>query len=190
MTRRIPAVCVAFVLLGTPWADVAVAATRLSAEQGNTDCARGFRWNGQECVAINVPPNARLDVFGSGWTCNRGYKQVQSRCTEMTPEEQVAQQRMIATALARASARSATISADGNEFTLSDVARRCEAYVYSNPYGELECRGNVRILGRRCEVYIYSWPDGQIDCRGSELREVERRCSVYMYSDQYGDVSC
>lgn len=106
----------------------------------------------------------------------------------MTAAEKEEQLRMIA--IMRARQRSEPIRIDGYEFTLSDVERRCEVYLYSSPYGELECSGDTRVLARRCEAYIYSWPNGEIDCRGSELSVVERRCSVYMYSDQYGEISC
>lgn len=106
----------------------------------------------------------------------------------MTAAEKGEQRRIIAIMTTRQ--RSEPIRLDGYEFTLSDVERRCEVYLYSRPYGELECSGNTRVLARRCETYIHSWPDGEVDCRGSELTIVERRCSVYMYSSQYGEISC
>ena len=190
---RLPYLLLLVVIMGTVWpmdsatAQTAVPANASATYTGGWSCNLGYKRVGNGCEEVDVPANASATYTG-GWSCNLGYKRVESRCAEMTPEEKVAQQRMIA--LMRASARSATINVDGNEFTLSDVERRCEAYVYDNPYGELECSGNARIVGRKCEVYIYSWPNGEIDCRGSGLREVERRCSVSMYSEQYGDVSC
>ena len=30
------------------------------------DCSRGYRWNGSECVRVEVPPNAHIDAFGGG----------------------------------------------------------------------------------------------------------------------------
>lgn len=90
----------------------------------------------------------------------------------------------------RTSERFRTIKIDDYEFTLRDVERRCEAYVYSKPYGELQCTGNTRIVGRRCELFIDNWPNGTISCRGSALTIVARRCTISMYSAQYGSVSC
>ena len=55
-------------------------------------------------------------------------------------------------------------------FSLRDVERRCEAYKYSDNYGELECRGSaLRVVERRCEVYFSDSANGEIECRGSGL---------------------
>lgn len=154
---------------------------------GGWTCNLGYRPVGDGCEKVNVPPNASA-TFGGGWTCNVGFKKLGDECIQMTAQERQAQQAAIAAMRARE--RFQPIRLDDYEFTLADVERRCEAYVYSRPYGELECSGNVRILARRCEVYVYSWPNGEISCRGSELSIVERRCSVSMYSERYGTVSC
>lgn len=82
---------------------------------------------------------------------------------------------------------------EGLEFSVRDVARKCEAYRSSpgDDYGELECRGSeLRIVERKCEVYFDDYTSGSIECRGSELRPIERKCSVNMYSENYGELSC
>ena len=33
---------------------------------------------------VTLPPNAGIDIYGSGWTCNRGFKQVGSECQKVT----------------------------------------------------------------------------------------------------------
>ena len=138
-------------------------------------------------VSAQVPPNATPNYTG-GWSCSRGFKKVGESCVQMSPEELVEQQRMIA--LRNARQKAAQITYNDETFTLRDVERKCEAYVYDRENGDLECRSPLRFLGRRCSVYIDSWPDGSISCRGSELRLIERRCSINMYSDDYGDIDC
>ena len=66
-------------------------------------------------------------------------------------------------------------------------------YKYDDYYAELECSRRVsdrRQLQRKCEAYIYDFPYGEIECSGSHFRDVERRCEVYMYSDEYGEIDC
>ncbi|HJN43865.1 MAG TPA: hypothetical protein QF572_06770 [Vicinamibacterales bacterium] len=147
-------------------------------------CNSGFRRVGNACVALDVPVNAQ--VVGNAWYCNSGFRRAGDACVEMTPEEILAQQRL-AIAI-RASGLNENL--EGQSFSLRDVERRCEAYKYSDRYGDLECRGELRAVQRRCEVYFYDPPNGEIECRGSEFRAVERRCTVTLYSDRYGDVSC
>jgi len=154
---------------------------------GGWTCDLGYRRVADRCEKVAVPPNASA-TFGGDWECDFGFKRAASECVPMTPDEKRVQQAAIASILARE--RSRMIRLDDYEFTLADVERRCEAYVYNKPHGELECSGNVRILQRRCEVYIHSWPNGEISCRGSELSVVARRCSVSMHSERYGSVSC
>ena len=69
---------------------------RLAASRGRVaggvavgqDCSRGYRWNGSECVRVEVPPNAHIDVFGSGWDCDDGFRQASDRCERMSEAEQ------------------------------------------------------------------------------------------------------
>jgi hypothetical protein len=123
-----------------------------------------------------------------GGACPKSTLAVWISAKMMTPLEKEAQLQMLR--LLAQQERSTTIYIDDEEFTLSDVGRRCEAYVSSPPYGELDCSSPAGIVGRRCEVYIYSWPDGEISCRGSELRGIQRGCSVRMHNEQYGEISC
>jgi hypothetical protein len=168
-------------------AQSSIPANATATAAGGWTCNLGFKRAGDGCERVNVPPNASA-TYAGGWTCNLGFKRAGSECQPMTEQERQAQQ--VAISLMRARERSQVITLDDDPFTLADVERRCEAYVYDRQYGELECSGNVRILARRCEVYIYSWPNGEITCRGSELSVVERRCSVSMYSENYGSISC
>ena len=132
-----------------------------------------------------VPANA--SVLGNEWDCDLGFRKTGEICAKMTPNEALAQLQR----LAIMQATSSNQNLEGQEFSLRDVDRRCEAYKYSERYGELECSGSqLRILERRCEVYFYDSQNGEIECRGSFLRPVERRCSVTLYSDRYGDVFC
>ena len=43
---------------------------------GGWNCALGYRVNGEECVAIDMPENAYATgrTYGSGWACRRGYE--------------------------------------------------------------------------------------------------------------------
>jgi hypothetical protein len=80
---------------------------------------------------------------------------------------------------------------DGYDFSLRDVEKKCEAYKYSDSYGDIECSGSsLRIIEKKCEVYFYDSQNGELECRGSGLRELERKCTVSMYSDNYGDIDC
>jgi hypothetical protein len=44
---------------------------------GGWNCALGYRVNGEECVAIDIPENAYATgrSYGSGWACRRGYEE-------------------------------------------------------------------------------------------------------------------
>ena len=148
-------------------------------------CNSGFRRTGNECVALTVPANAY--VVGNAWYCNSGFRRTGNDCVEQTPAEKRAADRLRASMMARVLSE----NLEGHEFSLRDFARRCEAYKYSNEYGELECRGSeLRIVERMCEVYFYDLPNGEIECRGSEFRLLERRCSAILYSEQYAEISC
>ena len=52
----------------------------LSSFGSGWSCNRGFRREGDSCVAVEVPANARLDVFGSGWECDRGFRRAGNSC--------------------------------------------------------------------------------------------------------------
>ena len=41
---------------------------------GGWQCNRGYRRDGEACVAITVPLNAHLDRYGRGWECDRGHR--------------------------------------------------------------------------------------------------------------------
>ena len=45
-------------------------------------CNRGYRVDGNACVAIAVPANAYLSeaTYGPGWKCERGYRAVDTKC--------------------------------------------------------------------------------------------------------------
>ena len=135
----------------------------------------------------NVPANAQ--AYGSGWTCNLGYKKTNNKCTEMSYQEKQDQIKRIQAFAA--SQRNKTLSYDDEEFSLRDVERKCEVYRYSDNYGDVECSG-LRFVERKCEAYFSGRyeKNGDIECSGSELRPIERYCSVSMYSDNYGDIDC
>ena len=38
---------------------------------------------GEDCVAVKVPANAYLDTRGSGWTCERGFKEAEAACVAL-----------------------------------------------------------------------------------------------------------
>ena len=44
------------------------------------DCPRGTRWTGSSCGVVEVPPNAHINVFGSGWECDQGFRRVGTGC--------------------------------------------------------------------------------------------------------------
>lgn len=66
---------------------LALAVVLVSAPAVVADCPRGKRQTPSGCVAVEIPKNAELDVYGDGWKCKRGYKVVASECTPMSPEE-------------------------------------------------------------------------------------------------------
>jgi hypothetical protein len=43
-------------------------------------CKRGYRESAGQCLAVVVPDNAELDIFGHAWTCKRGYRIAAARC--------------------------------------------------------------------------------------------------------------
>jgi hypothetical protein len=51
-----------------------------SGQAGRSECPRGTRQTLNGCVAIQIPENAELDIFGHDWTCKRGYRGGGGRC--------------------------------------------------------------------------------------------------------------
>ncbi|MEW9922393.1 hypothetical protein AB2B41_22570 [Marimonas sp. MJW-29] len=51
------------------------------------DCTLGYRFNGEDCAAIDVPENAYVTgrSHGSGWACKRGYEKVGGVSCEAIP---------------------------------------------------------------------------------------------------------
>ena len=47
----------------------------------------GYYKTGQKCVKVVIPENAGIDVYGSGWVCNKGYKKLNNKCIPMTKAE-------------------------------------------------------------------------------------------------------
>jgi len=142
-------------------------------------------------AAQDVPPNAR--VYGTGWTCNHGYKMNQKRtgCVEIDvpPNARVygtgwtcnigfkkagnscqemtpdeKAEQIRQIRIRAALEKSRTIEVDGDKFSLRDVERKCEVYRYSKNYGELECSGSdLRIVERKCEAYFSGFGDREGD---------------------------
>ena len=150
----------------------------------NWFCNNGYRKQGNKCNKITVPANAY--VSGSNWFCNLGYKKQKSQCIEMNAAEKELQQKQIAAI--RSKARNENI--DGQSFSLRDIERKCEAFKYSDSYGDIECSGSkFRIVERKCEAYFSDSTNGELECSG-ELRSISGDCSIDMYSDNYGELSC
>jgi len=154
---------------------------------GGWSCNFGYHRAGDQCEKTKVPPNATA-TLGGGWQCNLGFRKQGENCAAMTSTE--AQQQLFMLRALSQQKKSVVHHIDCYEFSLRDIERRCEAYVWDREFGELECSSGLRIIERKCEVDISDWPDGEIDCKGSELRFVEQACSVEMYSDEYGSLSC
>ena len=79
----------------------------------------------------------------------------------------------------------------GYDFSLRDIERKCEAYIYSESYGDIECSGSsLRVIEKKCEAYSSDSQVWEIECRGSKFKIIERKCSISMYSEDYGDIDC
>ena len=63
-------------------------ATKLTARQ---ECPREERWDGSNCVAVDIPANADLNILGNDWQCQRGFKPVGDHCQPMTEQERIEQ---------------------------------------------------------------------------------------------------
>ena len=104
---------------------------------------------------VNIPENAKLDMYGTGWVCNRGFKKVGNGCQVMSPEEVEQQRIQMQMLAARAKTESREFFVDDERFTLSGVSRKCEVYRYSDNYGDVECSGSkYRVIERKCEAYF------------------------------------
>ncbi len=80
---------------------------------------------------------------------------------------------------------------DGYDFSPRDIEKKCEAYKYSDSYGDVECKGSaLRVIEKKCEVYFSDSENGELECRGGDFRILEKKCSVNMYSERYGDIDC
>lgn len=140
---------------------------------------------------VMMPENAKPNVYGNGWVCSNGFKKFGNTCKKMTPEEAEQQRIQMQIMVARAASREFYV--DDEEFTLSEVSRKCEVYRYSDNYGDVECSGSkFRVIERKCEAYFSGKfeKSGELDCQGGDLRSIERYCSTTMYSDSYGDIDC
>ena len=147
-------------------------------------CNNGYRRSGEQCIKMDIPANAY--AYGSQWHCNIDFKKVGRSCKEMTPIEKQQQLK----ALAAQGARAKNQNVEGFDFSLRDIERKCEAYKYSDSYGDIECSGsNLREVERRCEAYFSDSQNGEMECNGS-LRSISGDCSINMYSDNYGELDC
>jgi hypothetical protein len=52
----------------------------VAGQAGRSECPRGTRQSPNGCVAVQIPENAELDVFGHDWMCKRGYRNTGGRC--------------------------------------------------------------------------------------------------------------
>ncbi|PRY84368.1 hypothetical protein [Donghicola tyrosinivorans] len=54
---------------------------------GGWDCDLGFRVEGAECMALDIPDNAYATgrTYGSGWACRRGYEEISGASCEAIP---------------------------------------------------------------------------------------------------------
>ena len=132
---------------------------------GGWTCHLGFKLVDDACERVNVPANASA-TYSGGWTCHLGFRRVDDACSPMSSNEKAAQ---LATLAAIAASQKREVhNIDGSGFSLRDIERKCEAYVYDDVNGEVECRSGLRPVERKCDVYIFDWPHGELDCRGSE----------------------
>ena len=156
-------------------------------------CSRGYKRSGQRCVLVGIPQNAELNVYGNDWKCSRGYKRIGNQCHQMTvgeAEEQRIQMQILA---ARAREASRKFSVDGEQFTLSEIASKCEVWRWSDNWGDVECSGSkYQVIARKCEAYFTGRYEkiGELECNGNELSPVENYCTTTMYSDSYSDIDC
>ncbi|MDE0051078.1 MAG: hypothetical protein OXO52_14910, partial [Rhodospirillales bacterium] len=51
-----------------------VFALMMADEAAGDQCPLGFQWNGSACEKFHVPANAHVNVFNTGWVCNKGYE--------------------------------------------------------------------------------------------------------------------
>jgi hypothetical protein len=48
------------------------------------ECDRGFfQASRDECVRVQIPANAHIDVYGHGWDCDRGFSQLRNECVRV-----------------------------------------------------------------------------------------------------------
>jgi hypothetical protein len=50
------------------------------AQAPSSECPRGTSRTPQGCVAVKIPENAEIDVYGHGWTCKRGFRDAGGTC--------------------------------------------------------------------------------------------------------------
>lgn len=53
-------------------------------------CLIGFRRQGAECVAIEIPEHGTLDLTGHGWMCERGFRRDGQSCVALAVPENAA----------------------------------------------------------------------------------------------------
>ena len=52
--------------------------------QSESACLTGYRRQGTECVAVEIPANATLDFTGHGWMCQRGFQRQGQGCVALS----------------------------------------------------------------------------------------------------------
>ncbi|MER8461293.1 hypothetical protein NKI34_35165, partial [Mesorhizobium sp. M0700] len=123
-------------------------------------CSRGYRQQGQSCVAVEIPANASLDYTGHSWTCMRGFRNNGGRCEPFSIPE------------------NAKIDFTGNNFTCVQNFKRAGEKCEPMTQEEIQHQNYLIMLAMQCggtksvEVQGTCGDDsvnGEIDvCQGSK----------------------
>ena len=75
--------------------------------------------------------------------------------------------------------------------SLNQVEKGCEVYMWSDNYGDIECKSGLKEVERNCEAYMAGGKSGygDIECKG-DYKYIERKCDIWIWGWPWGDVDC
>ena len=84
-----------------------------------------------------------------------------------------------------------TVSYSWGKPSLDEVEKDCEVWMYSDNYGDIDCKSGLEEVERNCEAYMAGGKSGygDIECKG-DYKYIEKSCEIWIWGWPWGDVEC
>jgi hypothetical protein len=75
--------------------------------------------------------------------------------------------------------------------SLDEVEKDCEVWMWSDNYGDIDCKSGLEEVERNCEAYMAGGKSGygDIECKG-DYKYIEKSCEIWIWGWPWGDVEC